>query len=190
MHNYPKYLKIGLWITSTITALLLVLNAFSMPLALLFSGMHPNAEYILTPKGSLDENGRQLTVMCTKTHNGDHALTELHKNELGFWEIWQSKVLSADSKHLTMRWHTEGNSQSFHDPMTVAPEHNFALIGINAISRIDLSPDQLPTGCSFRIHQKDNFYIIHVRSTSDDPNTSAELSVLYDLLRHSGSVPK
>ena len=191
-----KKAKIVLLVLAIATALFFLLQAFSMPLAFLFSGLNPKTEYVLAPKGSLDSTDRQFTVVYTKTSSGEHALAELHVNELGFWEVVQSTTLTDEYPYLSFAWTTRGNEQSFHDPnnnmaipepLTVNYETHMVIMGNNALKKIEIPPAQVPDGYYIRIYQNGTFYIVEGIEQNKEGSSSSEI---YDLLVHSGSVPK
>ena len=188
--EYKKPLKIALLVVGILVLLFLVLKAFSLPLALTLNGFSPNIQHTFTSTGSADSTDKEVTVVHTTTNVNEHALVHLEENELGFWTIVQSSVLTDEVPYCDLTWFTTGNEQSIrnteseevsiNEPLTVNWEKHAVLIGNDAVKKISMAKSKVPEGYYFRIYQQDSFYIVEAVTQSEEFSSS----LIYDAFRH------
>ena len=202
-----KILKVictsSLAIVSLVVVFLLV-QIFSIPLALSLGGFNTEIRYELAPTGTirydsaqfahstLEQGGYHFTAFYTTTKDGKHALISLQKNPLGIWYITQAVILTDDQKYVSISWLEEGNigytflSDRTSQKATIS-EENVVIMGNNAIADIDatlMKYEQQLQNYYYKVYQNGSFYVVYEIGQRD-----SHPEYVYNTLVNSGCVP-
>lgn len=168
---YERNFKIKvLWIAlacAVAVMIFFVLQAFSMDLALLCSGVsreHAEVVSAAVPQYRGDpEDTAYGRLIWSRTKEGKPVLAYLQQNFLGYWYVSSLVVPDAENGYdpdcflwTEHRWNSYGGD---HDPYTVA---HVVFVGDNALKHIEFPQDELPAQSVARVYQNHNQYMIYI----------------------------
>ena len=140
----------------------MIFSLNSLRIAMLNAGYSPN-DIVVLDRG-FNDNGKEFLVI--KTSKGDNlALVYMEKNNAGLWTVSNNEGDASPGTHLvSIGWINNAGIRRYEvdETPSFSNEWHILYYGNNAIKRIAIAPEQLPSGVAFNIQQAESDFSIHL----------------------------
>lgn len=129
-----------------------------------------------------DSTGCLFSVFQVYSDDGKIALIYAKRDSLGFWHLSGIDDYKEEKGYASLVWSKGAGIRrfSFTDNPVFEWEWHFVYCGNNAIKEIVIEPDQIPENCAVNIQQAGEFYLIHIVTFAENPESIEIGEILTD----------
>lgn len=148
--------------------LVICIWANSFQIALLFAGIDKDHMTVIEDSATL--NTGWTTQYILHETGGEYTLTTVTKHD--FWNFWYVDSVEstdgAEKPYIVTPWFGSISYRWFDGmELTSDVECNFLYVGNNAVSAIEIAPEEIPGDVSVKVNQTGNLYWILITSDND-----------------------